>query len=394
MKSSRWSGPREPKWWIWKRLQFEDKEINLVNRLIFANLTTRPVRTVLSVTAVAIEVVLIIMVVGLTHGMLQESAQRTQGVGAEIMVQPQTTSLFMGFSGAPMPVAIAEKLVEVPDVKAVAPVMIQASTSGGVTLIYGIDPASFDRVTGGFHYLQGRGLETPDAVVVDDVYASSRGLKVGQNLELLNQQFRLTGIVEHGQGARIFVRLDRLQDLMGSLGKASVFFVKVTNPARASAVMEQMRQLLPNYQLRDMNEFVSQMVAGNIPGLSNFIKVIISMAVSIGLLVIFVTMYSTMVERTREIGILKSMGASKIYVFRLVLRETILLTALGIGTGIGLSYAVKAIIGMIFPTLPILITAEWLVRASFIALVSSLCGASYPAIRASQRDPIEALAYE
>jgi putative ABC transport system permease protein len=366
----------------------------LVNRLILANLITRPVRTFLSVTAVAIEVLLIIMVVGLTHGMLRESAMRTQGVGAEIMVQPQTTSMFMGFSGAPMPVAIADKLAEVPEVKAVAPVMVQASTSGGVTLIYGIEPASFDSVSGGFNYLEGGGLESPDDVVVDDVYATSRNLEIGQSIELLNQQFRLAGIVERGKGARIFMRLDRLQDLMGSIGKASVFFVKLTDPSRVRVALDRFRELLPNYQLRDMQEFVSQMVAGNVPGLSNFVTVIISMAVSIGLLVIFVTMYSTMVERTREIGILKSMGASRAYVFRLVLRETALLTALGIAGGILLSYAVRALIGSIFPTLPILITPEWMVRAGLIALLSSICGATYPAVRASRRDPLEALAYE
>src|SRR6185436_563898 len=107
-------------------------------------MTTRPVRTVLSVMAVAIEVVLIVLVVGLTHGMLEESARRTQGVGADIMVQPQTTSLVMGFSGAPMPMQIADRLATVQGVTAVAPVMIQVSSSGSsVTLIYGIDSASF-----------------------------------------------------------------------------------------------------------------------------------------------------------------------------------------------------------------------------------------------------------
>jgi putative ABC transport system permease protein len=366
----------------------------LVNRLILANMTTRPVRTVLSVMAVAIEVLLIIMVVGLTHGMLEESARRTQGVGAEIMVQPQTTSLFMGFSGAPMPVQIGEKIAAVEGVKAVTPVIVQASTAGGVTLIYGIDPAGFDGVSGGFHYLQGRGLEAPDDVVVDDVYAQSRNLKLGQTVDLLNSQFHLVGIVDHGKGARIFLKLDKLQDLMGAAGKASVFFVKLVHPKEVSAALERMRQLLPNYQLRDMEEYVSLMVAGNIPGLSNFITVIISLAVAIGLLVIFVTMYSTMVERTREIGILKSIGASKTYIFRLVLRESAFLTLCGVGAGIGLSFAVKAVVHALFPTLPILITPEWMVRSGVIALVSSLCGACYPAIRASQRDPIEALAYE
>jgi putative ABC transport system permease protein len=366
----------------------------LVNRLILANMITRPVRTVLSVMAVAIEVLLIIMVVGLTQGILQESALRTQGVGAEIMVQPQTSSLFMGFSGSPMPVQIAAVLAEIEGVKAVTPVMVQASTSGGVTLIYGVDPAGFALVSGGFRFLEGHGMESPDEVLVDDVYATSRSLQLGQTIELLNQQFRIAGIVEHGKGARIFLRLDRLQDLMGSLGKASVFFVKVHDSTQVSVVLDRMRLVLPNYQLRDMQEYVSLMVAGNIPGLSNFISVIISLAVAIGLLVIFVTMYSTMVERTREIGILKSMGASKVYVFRLVLRESALLTLFGIGAGIGLSYAVRAFVGMIFPTLPILITPDWMLRAGVIALISSLSGACYPALRASTRDPIEALAYE
>jgi putative ABC transport system permease protein len=366
----------------------------VVNQLILSNLFTRPVRTVLSVMAVAIEVVLIILVVGLTHGMLQDSAQRTSGVGAEIMVQPQTTSLFLGFSGSPMPVQIGDRLMEVRDVKAVAPVMVQASSEGGITLIYGIDPPSFDAVSGGFRYLQGRGLQSPEDVLIDDIYADSRGLRVGQTIRLLNQEFRISGIVEHGKGARIFLRLDRLQDLMGSVGKASLFFVKLTRPDRAGAAMEQMRELLPNYQLRDMQEYVSMMVAGNIPGLSNFITVIIALAVAIGLLVIFVTMYSSMVERTREIGILKAMGASRAYIFRLVLRETAFLTVFGIAGGIGLSYGVRALVRMIFPTLPILITPEWMLRAGLIALIASLCGASYPALRASRRDAIEALSYE
>jgi putative ABC transport system permease protein len=181
---------------------------------------------------------------------------------------------------------------------------------------------------------------------------------------------------------------------MGSVGKASLFFVKLTRPDRAGAAMEQMRELLPNYQLRDMQEYVSMMVAGNIPGLSNFITVIIALAVAIGLLVIFVTMYSSMVERTREIGILKAMGASRAYIFRLVLRETAFLTVFGIAGGIGLSYGVRALVRMIFPTLPILITPEWMLRAGLIALIASLCGASYPALRASRRDAIEALSYE
>ena len=89
------------------------KKAKLVNKLIIANLVIRPVRTLVSITAVGMEVVLILMVVGLTHGILEETAKRTQGVGADIMVQPQTTSALMAFSGAPMPIQIRDRLAQV-----------------------------------------------------------------------------------------------------------------------------------------------------------------------------------------------------------------------------------------------------------------------------------------
>ena len=367
--------------------------VMVVNRLIVANLVVRPVRTLVSIMAVAVEVFLIIMVVGLTHGILEENARRTQGVGAEIMVQPQTTSVIMSFSGAPMPVQIRERLAQVPQVKAVAPVMVQVN-SPGLTLIYGIDPQSFNAVTGGFTFVEGRGLEFPDDALVDDIYARSLHLRAGQTLMLVNHPFHLAGIVEHGKGARIFMRLDTLQDLMGSLGKASLFFVKLTSPEHTNSVIAEFERLLPHYQIRNMQEYLTLMTSSNIPGLNDFIQVMIALAVCIGLLVIFITMYSSIVERTREIGILKSMGASKLYIIELVLRETTLLTVVGILAGFGLSYLIRSLVGHFVPAVTILIQADWMLRASLIALVASLLGATYPTFRATRQDAIQALAYE
>src|SRR5579872_6657631 len=127
------------------------KKHKLVNSLIVANLAMRPVRTLVCIAAVGIEVVLIIIVVGLTHGMLEEVARRTQGIGADVLVQPRTSSVAITFGGAPMPIQITDKLAQVPNVKAVAPVVIEASSNGMITLIYGIND-SFRAVTGGFRF--------------------------------------------------------------------------------------------------------------------------------------------------------------------------------------------------------------------------------------------------
>jgi putative ABC transport system permease protein len=185
-----------------------------------------------------------------------------------------------------------------------------------------------------------------------------------------------------------------LQDLMGSVGKASVFFVKLASGSNIPIVVSDIQKLLPGYQIRNMEEYLSLMTVKNIPGLNDFINVMIGLAVSIGLLVIFITMYSTIVERTREIGILKSMGASKRYIVGLVMRETSFLTVFGIGAGIGLSYLVRRILLHSFPTLNVLITGDWMLRAGAIAFAASLAGACYPAFRATRQDAIEALAYE
>ena len=363
--------------------------------MILANLFIRPVRTFLSITAVAVEVVLIILVVGLTHCMLEETASRTRGVGGDIMVQPQTTSIFLGLSGAPMPIQIADRLRELSEIKAVTPVVVQTNASGGgYTLIYGIEKDSFDAVSGGFRYLQGGPMQGPGDVLVDDIYADANRVQVGQTIQLLNQPLRVSGIVDHGKGARLFMQIEALQDVLGAIGKVSIFFVKAPDSKQTGPALAQIRALLPGYQIRDIEEYMSLMTANNLPGLNNFINVMIGLAIAIGLLVIFITMYSTIVERTREIGILKSIGASKRYVISLVLRETAFLTIVGIGMGIGLSYLLRMLVGVFFPTLPILITGEWILRAGLIALCASLLGSSYPAFLASKKDAISALSYE
>ena len=143
-----------------------------------------------------------------------------------------------------------------------------------------------------------------------------------------------------------------------------------------------------------MKEFLSLMTSTSLPGLNAFINVMIGIAVTIGFLVIFLSMYTTIIERTREIGVLKSLGASKGYIVQIILSETTLLCLGGIVAGVGMSFAMRAILVKLVPTLSILITPGWILRAGLIAVVGGLLGATYPAWMASRKDPVEALAYE
>ena len=111
----------------------------MIWQMIWRNVLHRPVRTVVSVLAVGVEVSLVIVIVGLTSGLLQETAKRIEGIGADIMLQPPSSSVFLAFSGAPMPIKLREKLEEIKYVQAVTPVLLQFSSTGGVDIIYGID---------------------------------------------------------------------------------------------------------------------------------------------------------------------------------------------------------------------------------------------------------------
>jgi len=312
------------------------------------------------------------------------------------MVQPPGSSLLMGVSGAPVSIKVADKLRQLDHVVAVAPVVTQLTTGGTLEVIDGIDLASFEAMGGQFHYLSGGPFSGPNDMLIDDYVASSKKLKVGDTVDTLNHTFRISGIVEHGKGARKFLLIATLQDIIGADGKASIFYLKLDDPNNAEAVVHEIKSIpgMEQYGVHSLKEYLSLMSSSSIPGLSTFIDVVIGISMVIGFIVIFQAMYAAVMERTREIGILKSLGAGKLYIVNVILRETLLISIGGIILGIIVSYTARMVLHHKFQTLPILITSDWLVRATIIAIIGSLLGAIYPALKAAQKDPIDALAYE
>jgi putative ABC transport system permease protein len=129
--------------------------------------------------------------------------------------------------------------------------------------------------------------------------------------------------------------------------------------------------------------------------LREFIDVIIGLGVLIGFLVVFLSMYTAVLERTREIGILKALGASPGLILNLLMRETALVAILGAALGIGFSYLSRWAIQTAAPgSLTQAIVPEWWPKAAAIALGGALLGAAYPGLKAARQDAIEALAYD
>jgi putative ABC transport system permease protein len=368
----------------------------MMNRMIIGNLVHRPVRSLISIVAVALEVTLILLIVGLCLGLMQDSRTRTAGIGADILVRPPGSSFISAFSGAPMPIKVGGVLGKLPHVKSVAPVITQVATSGSLEIIAGIDLPSYESMSGGFRFLRGGPFQGPYDVLVDDLFAQSKHAKVGDSIDILNTKFRICGIVERGKGGRKFIPLSTLQDLMLAKDKASIFYLKLDDPANVDSVIDEIKAVpgMEHYFATSMAAYLAMMTASNYPGLSTFLDVVVGISVVIGFIVIFQAMYTAVMERTREIGILKAMGASRLYIVNVVLRETLLLALAGIILGVVVSLAARAGLAQKFPLVQVIVDRGWVVRAFFIAIAGAMGGALYPAFKAAQKDPIDALAYE
>jgi putative ABC transport system permease protein len=367
-----------------------------MNKLIFANLLHRPLRSLISVFAVGIEVIMMLTIIAIMMGQLTGQKRMNNGIGADLIVRPSNAMVFNGVSGAPISAKLAPFLQTLPHVTVASPVNQYISMADGLEVLWGIDYPTYSQLSP-FVFLSGGPMQKPDEVIVDDVFATAgQGHRVGDTILILKHPFRISGIFEHGKGGRKLLTIATMGDLTGTADKASAFYLKVDQPENIALVTSEIHATrgLENFQVMTMDEWYSLMTPDHIPALNTAMRVVIAIAVIIGFMVIFQSMYTSVLERTREIGILKSMGASNLTIVSVVLRETALLAVAGVVVGIVASFAVKAMLAHKFPMLYLDMSAAWVLQGSVIALVGSVFGALYPAWMAARKDPIDALAYE
>lgn len=369
-----------------------------MNKLVLANLLHRPLRSTISMIAVAIEVMMILSVVAIFMGMLNDQKARTNGIGADLMVCPSGAGIFNSLSSASMPVNDAIALRRLPHVVVVSPaIQHTVTTTSSVEIVWGIEYKSFDALKP-FMFVEGGPFGGPNDAIIDTILAESHHprYRVGDTIDVIDHPFRISGIVEPGKGGRTLVPLDTLGNLMGVDGKASVFYIKCDNPSNESLVTREIHSTpgLGNNEVITVDDFLNQLTPSHLPAFNIAVNSVTGIAVIVGFLVIFQAMYTAVLERTREIGILKSMGASKPTIVSVVLRECAVLAVAGVILGIVGTIGVKALMAHLYPTIAFEITAPWVAAAAAIAFSGALCGAMYPAWMAARKDPIDALAYE
>ena len=343
--------------------------------------------------AIGLQVTLVLTIVGLSRGLIESSAARNRGVGADVIVRPPGSSI-IGLSSAPMPEALVNFVEKQPHVTVAQGVVIH-SAGGPFESLTGIDLDRFNRMSGGLDFRDGGPFQQPKDILIDTAYAEQRKLKVGDTVNLANHDWIVRGVVGPGKLGKLFVDKKVLQDITANTGKVSMVYVKVDDPANVPGVVGELKSKLEGYPIYEMEEFLSFITPDNIPGLSPFIAVLVGLAVVFGFLVVFLAMYTAVLERTREIGILKALGATAPFVLGMLLRETVVLALIGSVIGIGLAWVARYVILTFVPSsLPVVMVPEWWWRAGLISLAGSVLGAFYPGLKAARQDTIEALTYE
>ncbi|HEX6182662.1 MAG TPA: ABC transporter permease [Pyrinomonadaceae bacterium] len=359
-------------------------------------MTHRPARTFVSVLGVAVGVLLVAFTVGLAHGVLRERGRRESEVGAEIMMRPAGTTGFSSAQRLQMPVSRAEEVQGLPGVRVAAPVAQGTDTSDTGFGLRVIDGIPFERYAqlSGLRVFEGRGLQSGDEAIVDSIWREQRKVKLGDPVKLFGRDFRIVGFYEPPGGARIKIPLSTMQENAGNDAHdlCTGVLVSVNNPAEQDAVAERIHAAFPQDQLiftRDLPE----LYASSVPALDIFINVVVGVAAVISMLVILLAMYTTVTERTRQIGVLKSLGMSNMGVAWVIEQEALFVSVLGVIFGVVLTLAARFVV-MRTTSLTVDIEPKWILVSLVIGLLGGTLGALYPALRAARQDPVEALSYE
>jgi putative ABC transport system permease protein len=362
----------------------------LVYRLVFENFRHRPVRTLLSAFLIGVMVTLILTLVGLAQGMLRDLSERNRGTGADIMIRPPNSSL-LAFTLA-MPEKIVTKVRAQPHVALATGTFIHQIDAFG-DFIAGIHLNEFNVLSGGLTYVSGRPFSRPDDLVIDTEYARSKHLQVGDTLDL-GVTWHIVGVIEAGKGSRAFSAIGQLQELYSGTGTVNVIWVKADDPANIPTIINSLKENLPDYKVDSMEQYLSLLSVDAIPLLKPFTNVVVGVGVLVGFLVVCLSMYTAVLERTREIGILKALGASPAYILGVLMRETALLALVGAILGIIMSYGARGLLRATAPTMTMAIAYSWWPGAFAVALAGSLLGALFPGLKAARQDAIEALSYD
>ncbi len=365
-----------------------------MDNLVTSNIRQRPIRTLVSVAGIALGVSLVMLFTGLARGMSNDLQRRATNVRAElIFMRPGAVQLTA--TTANLDTRYVDRLKAIEGVEEALPVIrhfIQGTKGIGIEQIDGVDWDAYARMNG-ITMVEGRGPQSLSEVVIDEKKARDNNYRVGDLIKPFGtHEYRIAGVYSPESGARVKMSLEAMQEALEAKGKCTFIFIKLRNPDQLQEVAHRIDQQLAGNTIQPTREVFTSFEK-SIPYLGVFLRVLVGLAAVVSSLVVMLAMYTTITERTREIGILKAMGASRGYIVGIIEKEAILISVIGLVAGFAVSlvagYLISKTYGLVFEY-----SWRWALVAAAIGIIGGILGALYPAWRASNLDAVNALAYE
>jgi putative ABC transport system permease protein len=367
-----------------------------MDNLVINNIRQRPLRALISVAGVGLGVALVMLFTGLSRGMSNDLQRRSSNLRAEIIFT-RSGGMELTSSTANLSTKYADELQKVEGVAAVVPVIryiFQGGAGFGFEQIEGVDWDAYASMNG-LQIVEGRAPSGLDEIVVDETKAQNNKLGVGSSLSIFGgKPYRVVGIYSPESGARVKMSLAAMQDALQSPGKCSYILVKAKEGVAPEALARAI-DAAPTTRGNKI-QFTRDVVTNiekSIPYLGVFLRALVGLAAIVSALVVMLAMYTTITERTREIGVLKALGASRGFIVSLIEQEAFVISLIGLVAGFAVSlvagYLIHRAYGLMFDY-----GWRWALISALIGVGGGLVGALYPAVRAASLDAVTALSYE
>ncbi len=367
-----------------------------VGGLAAQNLWQRSARTLLTLGAIGLTVGAIMSIEAVIRGVSADMTNMGFGADSEIMIRQADIA---DTSLSALDERVGDRIEAMPGVQAVSGMVMNAVVlpdSGGFFIMFGYAPSEY--AIRRFNVVEGQPISGNRQIMIGRMISEALDKEVGETLELSGVRFRIAGIYESDVSWEEMggvVSLRDAQNFAGRPRKVTIYNVKVHDPLQAETITAEINQRFPEAHAALTGEFVDQM-----PDMENadlMINTISILAIAVGGLAVLNTMLMSVLERTREVGILRALGWRRRGILGLILREALLVGVLGGFAGILAAFALTALMRAA-PLVGDAFQPRWdldvFARAITVALALGLAGGIYPAYRATRMQPVEALRYE
>lgn len=370
--------------------------------MIFKNLLRRKGRTILTVLSISIGVAAIVALGALADGVQAGYDSFLTGSKADLVLSQSDA---MDVSLSLIDESVGRELGNMPEVAALSPMIQSFVQTEDVPyfFVFGYPEDSF--VLGRFKIIDGVGLESRDAqraqgkpLLLGATAADVMDKKPGDTIRLTESVFRIVGIYETGkdlEDSGAVLPLREAQELLGIQHKVSLYYVQLEDTSLSTRLEERVKRLWSDVDISSTESYADKQLMGNY--MQGFAWSIAGLSIVIGGIGMMNSQLMAVVERTREIGVLRSVGWPKGRILRMILGESLLVGILGGLLGIGLGWLMlvgSADVLSFFGASASNIRLGILMQAAITVLVLGFVGGAYPAWKASRLQPVEALSYE